>query len=220
MSQQKPDIFFFSLGGDSMQHLFHAVFERLVHKIEQGAAVRHAGNTRQALDLLYGDIKPKAIFVTDAHIATPRNRIVAEMLVEFAQNGGTVVLGGSLSSMIRPPDMDRLFEKTWGLPWRMASYHRTTVALNKNADGIPKGKLPSSYSLKAVSLKNVDKNSGWYWPTEHSVIDSAVFAPDPVPTNETPVVFAKVANGWLGYIGDVNAEQGSEDAVLAMLGLS
>ncbi|RMZ85141.1 hypothetical protein DV738_g37, partial [Chaetothyriales sp. CBS 135597] len=221
MSPQKPVIFFFSLGGDAMQGLFHDVFARLVDQVEQRATVKHAGNTRQALDLLYGDIKPKAILVTDANIATPRNRIVSEMLVEFAQNGGTVVHGGSFSSMIRPPDFNRLLEKTWNLPWKFGSYHRTIVALNKVADGIPPGvKLPSSYSQKAVFLTNVNKNAAWYLPTEDSVVDSAVFAPNPVPTNETPIVFAKVGKGWLGYIGDVNAEEGSDAVVLAMLGLS
>jgi len=39
-------------------------------------------------------------------------------------------------------------------------------------------------------------------------------------TSECPVAFAKVGDGWLGYIGDVNAEEESDNVVLGMLGLA
>ena len=80
--------------------------------------------------------------------------------------------------------------------------------------------LPEKYSQKAVFLKNVAKEAAVYLPSRDSRIESAVFSPEPVDCEQTPVVLAKVGEGWLGYVGDVNAESESDRVVLAMCGLS
>lgn len=41
----------------------------------------------------------------------------------------------------------------------------------------------------------------------------------PVNQHQTPVALTKVGDGWLGYIGDVNNEMGSQDAIHAMIEL-
>lgn len=189
-----------------------------MNKIAEQAVLTQARNTQQALDLLDGDNKPKAIFVTDAGVATSNNNSVTDKLMNFARDGGTVVLGGSFSSSIRPSDLRKYFRK-WNLPWKNGSYHRTTVHLNQSAGGVPGRGLPSSYSQKALFLSGVDRNAAWYLPNESSRTESHVFTPEPVPTSETPAAFAKVGNGWLGYIGDVNGEEDTDAVVLGMLGL-
>jgi hypothetical protein len=218
MSQHTPVIFAFSLGDPSQQAILQDVHGRLMDKIARKAVLKQAGNTQEALDLVNGDNRPKAIFVTDPGITTTKNDIVSDKLVDFARNGGIVVLGGLFSSSIRPSDLRRYFKK-WDLSWKDGSYHRTTVALNQTAGGVPRSELPSSYSQKALFLANVDSNAAWYLPTESSVVESRVFPPGPVATSETPVAFTKVGNGWLGYIGDVNAEEDTDAVVLGMLGL-
>lgn len=57
----------------------------------------------------------------------------------------------------------------------------------------------------------------WYKPNEASVIESAVFAPDTAHfPGQTAVALGKVGKGKLGYVGDVNTEQGSDAVILAM----
>ena len=84
---------------------------------------------------------------------------------------------------------------------------------------LPQYCLHSEYSQKAVFLKNVASDAAWYLPSERSRVESHVFAPTSVDGQQTPVAFAAVGEGWLGYVRDVNAEKGSDVAVLAMCGL-
>ncbi|KAH8589778.1 hypothetical protein B0O99DRAFT_636194 [Bisporella sp. PMI_857] len=214
-----PIIFVFSLDDPSQQDLLQAVHGHLMNTIAQKAVVHQAGNTQEALNLLNADMKPKAIFVTDPGITTTKNNTVSDKVVDFARNGGVVVLGGLFSSFIRRDVLGGYFNKKWDLAWEVGSYQRTTVALNQTAKGLPPGSLPSSYSQKAVFLANVNSNAAWYLPTEGSVIESRVFYPEPVATSETPAAYTEVGNGWLGYVGDVNAEEGTDAVVLGMLGL-
>ena len=46
------------------------------------------------------------------------------------------------------------------------------------------------------------------------------FAPEPSNPNETAVAFTQVGEGWLGYVGDVNNEKGSQAVVFSMLELA
>lgn len=98
---------------------------------------------------------------------------------------------------------------------------RTTLVLNKRAVGYTVAtKLLPQYSQKAVFLKNVTSEQAWYVTDEDSVVESAVFHPDSAnKTGESPVVLGRVGEGKLGYVGDVNAEKGSDAAILAMCGL-
>lgn len=80
--------------------------------------------------------------------------------------------------------------------------------------------LPHSYSQKAVFLTNVASDDSVYRPSSDSVTQSLVFPPEPSNPNEAAVAFTKVGEGWLGYIGDVNNEQGSQAVILSMLELA
>ncbi|RVX73702.1 hypothetical protein B0A52_02592 [Exophiala mesophila] len=219
MSQPQPLIFAFSLDHPSAHTIFQAVHGRLMDKIAEKSDLKHVKSSPEALNLIEGDAKPKAIFVADAGITVRENHIIADRVISYARNGGTVVLGGLFSSMIGPIDLQKFFSR-WNLPWKSGTYLRTTVALNHTAEGVPKSGLPSSYSQKAVFLAGVDSSAAWYLPTESSVVESLVFASEPITrTSETPIAFTKVGNGWLGFVGDVNGEEGTDAVVLGMLGL-
>ncbi|KIW13028.1 hypothetical protein PV08_08215 [Exophiala spinifera] len=190
-----------------------------MNKIAQKGVLTQVRNAQQALDMLNGNGKPQAILVADAGVASRVNNDVIDKLIEYVRGGGIVVLAGSFSSSIRPSDMCK-YSRKWNLPWKNGSYCRTTVHLNRSAEGVPRSGLPASYSQKALFLTNVDNNAAWYLPNEHSRTESHVFSPEPVPTSETPAAFAKVGNGWLGYIGDVNGEEETDAVLLGMLGLA
>ena len=84
---------------------------------------------------------------------------------------------------------------------------------------MPLSSLPNSYSQKALFLAHVATDDAVYRPSSESVIQSAVFSPGPSDPNQTAVAFAQIEEGWLGYLGDVNNEQGSQDVIHAMLEL-
>lgn len=219
MSQTQPSvIFILSLDDTWHPKIFQDVCGRLMNTIAERAVVKQAKNTQEALDLFNGDDRPQAVFVTDSSVTTPENAIVSDMLTDFARNGGIVVLGGLFSSSIRPNELRSYFQK-WDLPWRVGSYHRTTVALNQTAEGVPRRELPSSFSQKALFLADVARSAAWYLPNESSVVESGIFPSQAVPTSETPAALTKVGSGWLGYIGDVKTEKSTDLVVLAMLGL-
>lgn len=67
-------------------------------------------------------------------------------------------------------------------------------------------RLALRYSQKAVTLSGVPAGD---------VIYSGQSRGD----DDTAVAFGKVGKGYLGYVGDVNAEDESTDVVLAMCGL-
>jgi hypothetical protein len=112
--------------------------------------------------------------------------------VEYAHGGGTVVMSYCFSSNMYLDDMEEFWSKAWGLPWEPASYHRTYHTLNQSSTTL-KGQveaLLNMYSQKALSLKNVKHEHSWYLPTDDSVTQSAVFAPERVSRTETAVAFA------------------------------
>ncbi|KAJ7700825.1 hypothetical protein B0H17DRAFT_1195671 [Mycena rosella] len=95
------------------------------------------------------------------------------------------------SSFIAPPKFATFFRDAWGLPWKMEAYHRANFAPNRTHDTV-KGNpsmLPS-YSMKAAHLKKISAGGA-----------------------------ARTGAGRVGYVDDVNGEQGSTNAVLAMLGV-
>ena len=79
--------------------------------------------------------------------------------------------------------------------------------------------LEPRYSQKPVFLKGVNPNDALYLPSAESVIESRVFASSPVDKEQTPVAWAKFEDGWIGYVGDVNGEEGSNEVILKMCGL-
>jgi hypothetical protein len=217
-SLPRPVVLELCLGGNP--DLVDAVHGRLLTKIAERSDFKRAKSPVEALQLLEEHRTPQAIIVTDQGLLNQPNQTLSRRVVEYVRNGGRVVLGACFSSLVRPKDLDRYFGQVWDLPWRMSSYHRTTVSLNREARQLPGGSIPSSYSQKAVSLKGVEKYAAWYLPTATSTVESMVFSPQPISNLlETPVAFIDVGEGWLGYIGDVNGEEGTDSLLLGMAGL-
>lgn len=139
-------------------------------------------------------------------------------LLDYVRGGGIIILMGNFSSFTTPTDMDKLFREA-GLPWTSSVYQRTTVHRNDTEETSPHTPLPSSYSQKAVFLAGVPAKDAWYLPNASSKTESHVFASEPVADQtQTPVALANIGKGKLGYVGDVNGEDGSDAVVLAMWG--
>lgn len=151
----------------------------------------------------------QGVFVTDAGISRGANAQYLTKLVEFTKSGGSVVIGGSFSSFIKPSDVNTFFERSWGLSWKSGSYHRSTFSLNKSHNlAKENSSLAPSFSMKALHVEDIDPVIAIYTPTE-----------GPKNSSESPVVQTPMGKGKLGYIGDVNAEDASTNIVLAMFGI-
>ena len=89
----------------------------------------------------------------------------------------------------------------------------------KDRPQLPSTQLLPKYSQKAVFLKGVDERDAVYRPAKESVVESMVFAAQPVDKEQTGVACKRVGKGRVAYVGDVNAEEGSARVVLGMCGL-
>ncbi|KAH7131953.1 hypothetical protein B0J11DRAFT_520425 [Dendryphion nanum] len=213
-ASDKPHILLVSLAIDSPP--FDQIYQRILGKLNTVAALHHATKPESAIQGL-ADQPPQAVLVTDGGIS--KHRAVYAKLLDYVRGGGILVLMGNFSSFTRPKDLDRLFQEA-GLPWTYGEYQRTTVYRNDAEDISPHTPIPSSYSQKAVFLKGVPGKDAWYLPNESSRIESLVFSPEPIgDQDQTPVAFTNIGEGKLGYVGDVNGEEGSDVVVLAMCGL-
>ncbi|KZF23941.1 hypothetical protein L228DRAFT_244801 [Xylona heveae TC161] len=219
-STLRPTILLLSLEKESF---WEEQYSDLVKLIGTDANIVRLTKADGALDYLTNNT-PSAILVTDPAMVKrkPSFSVVSQKVVEYVRNGGTAVLATHFSSFVRPNDLGQWFQRSWGLPWIAGDYHRTTVQLNHDCSSprLEQAEMLKEYSQKAVFLKNVPKDAALYLPSSDSRTESFGFPASPVDTSQVPVVFAKVGNGRLGYVGDVNNEWGSVAVVLYMIGLN
>ncbi len=215
----RPTVLLLSL---DKQTFWDEMYSNLVDTVAAKATIERAAKPENAFTYLTNNT-PSAIIVTDPAIVKrkPALNTVREKVVDYVRGGGTAILATHFSSFVRPLDLGHWFRASWDLPWQSGDYHRTTVYLNPECRvrQLNQASLPEEYSQKAVFLKNVAKDAAVYLPSGNSRIESAVFPPNSVDCEQTPVVFAKIGEGWLGYVGDVNNESESQAVVLAMCGL-
>ncbi|KAK4194884.1 hypothetical protein QBC40DRAFT_237676 [Triangularia verruculosa] len=176
----------------------------LLSQFKSKATMETATTPKAALQMLNQEPPPSIIFVADGGLA--RQKKVWERVIDRLRGGATVIVAGLFSNFVNQGEFDRFFARV-GLPWRRGSYHRETVTLRQQAVGDAQlaRRLPSSYSQKALFVDHVASSDAWYTETPTS--------------REAAVAFTKVGLGKLGYVGDVNGEEGSRTVVLAMCGL-
>ncbi|KAI0552683.1 hypothetical protein F4679DRAFT_533500 [Xylaria curta] len=184
------------------ESMFNDLYASLISKITAKAKLDRATTQKAALDMLTQNPPPSTILVTDGGVASYMK--VWERVIDCLRGGSTVVLAAGFSSFVNEGQFNRCFGKI-GLPWKRGAYHRTDVSLLPGVvnDRLKKQLLPT-YSQKALYVQGVARSDVWYAGDER---------------DEVAVAFTKVGNGMLGYVGDVNGEDGSEAVVLAMLGL-
>ncbi|KIY45810.1 hypothetical protein FISHEDRAFT_48815 [Fistulina hepatica ATCC 64428] len=168
---------------------------------------------------------PAAVLLTEPTLVERKRRrspVHAALSDYVHKKGGRVVFACSFSSFVTPPDLDSYFKDIWALPWRFGSYQRTVHHLQPNHPIVSKTtfpKLPNNYSMKTVDLKGVKPEDCVYMPSADSRVQSMVFAPRLVEQGQPGAAMTLVGSGWVGWVGDVNAEEGSTEVLLAMMGL-
>lgn len=222
----KPAIMLLSL---KREPHFDTTYSNLLAHLGTNALIKATNSASAALDHLAAN-QPAAILITDAALVggAPRSAAFASVLAQLAgyvRRGGTAVFCCHFASYAPMDALDGFFGDAFGLPWRRGEYYRTTFALNAAAarhvgQAQQRRRLAAAYSQKAVHLRDVQSAQAVYLPTAESKLESLVFTAESIEDHEqTPVAWARVGEGWVGYVGDVNAEEESDGVILAMCGL-
>ncbi|KAI4227956.1 MAG: hypothetical protein L6R36_002036 [Xanthoria steineri] len=203
--------------------IFDDLYEPLCDAISQKYSTIHAKSAADVRPLL-SDPSLQAILVVDGGLTNGKKHIALQkQLSSYAHAGGTILFCCLFSNFSQVPDVNRMF-RSFGLPWEFGNYHRTTFYLSQHIRSILGHqraiKLEREYSVKAVHLKNTLVDSRVYVPLEQSRTESRGFPPTAVDQGQTPAAFSKHGSGWIGYIGDVNNEEGSRSLLMALLGKS
>lgn len=169
--------------------------------------------------------KPRVILSVDAGLLGRRKSYIDFQfeLVKYVRSGGTLILACLFSGNASPDLHDALLAR-FELPWKYGDYHRSTFFRNPAFRDVlgPQlyNSLEESYSMKTLHLKHVPIDERLYSPGVSSTTQSAVFPASAVDLHQCPAAFAKCGRGYIGYIGDVNNEVGSQKLLMAMLGKS
>ncbi|KAH7020754.1 uncharacterized protein B0I36DRAFT_25331 [Microdochium trichocladiopsis] len=186
------------------EQLFNDIHANLISSIGALTTLERVSDPQAALDELAR--APLSTVILAADGAITHHQAVREKVLDRLHAGATVILAGQFSNFVNDGQFDRLMSSL-GLPWKRGDYSRTNLRLWRSAVGNAalSDKLPPMYSAKAVYLKNVAPSGVWYT----SEYDSS----------QTAVALARVGQGRLGYLGDVNGETHSNQVVLGLCGL-
>jgi hypothetical protein len=143
-------------------------------------------------------------------------------MVSYVRDGGLVIVGLHFPNHTTMDVFDRFFNETFDLPWQHGDYHRSEFEFNPSCSlpiGVVSCRLPAPYSMKVLHVKNARPDEKIFVPVADAMTQSNVFPPEYVDHAQAAVVGAKVGNGYLVYIGDVNAEEGSDNIILSLCSL-
>ncbi|KAL9591476.1 MAG: hypothetical protein Q9179_007684 [Wetmoreana sp. 5 TL-2023] len=220
MSDSSAQVLYLRLGDDAQIGIFNDLYESLQSQIDTKYSTTEV-KSAAAVKPLLSSPSLKAILVVDGGLSGGRCTALQTQLARYIKAGGTLIFCCLFSSFVSPLNADRLWSN-FAMPWKFGDYHRSTFYLSQKATPAfgnqRAATLEREYSMKAVHLKDSTVDSKIYVPLEQSRVESMVFAPRPVDQSQSPAVWAKCGEGWLGFIGDVNNEQGSQKLLMVMLG--
>ncbi|KAL1878350.1 hypothetical protein Plec18167_004422 [Paecilomyces lecythidis] len=195
------------------------MYSHLIDKLSTHATIQRASTSDAAIRYLSAN-NPHTILATDPGLTNGSNSRVLDKVLTYVRSGGVLIFCCLFSSFVNRATFNKFMRSKLSFPWEFGEYHRVTVNLNERAalssaanHHITRERLPQAYSQKAVHLKNVDNALSLYLPDRESALDVAFYNRD-----QTPVAFQNLGQGSVGYIGDVNGEEGSDQVILAMCG--
>lgn len=195
---------------------FNDMYESFVRLLKTKAELRQANTPEEARASFNSHPKPAAILSADESLTVSTRISLVHDAISYVRSGGVLIFMALFPAFTRPPDVKNLFSR-FDLSWRSSSYHRSTFRLNSEMTHFEKSGLAESYSQKALHLADVACNDVVYLPTDDWDDGSNVSRPS--VRIETPVAFAKVGGGKVGYVGDVNDEAETTPVILRMCGL-
>ncbi|KAI0839527.1 hypothetical protein F5Y06DRAFT_303211 [Hypoxylon sp. FL0890] len=228
MSPQDPVIFQFSLGGNlCVQNAEQAAFKKTTEKLNMKALVLEARNKEEALRLMDDNPTPYAILITDGGITLRENQNLSRKVIDYARNGGKVVLSVFFASRTTFHNFD-LYMQDWGLPWKLATAIKINCMINIQAIGCPgsiwERGMPALHDSKTMLLLGVRPNNCWYLPVRCYVHHRNEWIFKDIRLGDgidgTPMAFTNVGKGFLGFTGNVEHSEATDAAIFSMLAIN
>lgn len=171
------------------QAFFDEMYEQVMVSLRSKATVVEATEITSAMHRLSkANEDYAAVIVTDPAVMVNNFIAAQKKIVNYVQNGGTVVMGFFFSNFARLDKLGLFFQKRWNLGWKAGAYTRSMFSLNPQvnrhftARQLPS--LPNEYSMKALHLRDTK-------------LEDRVYVGDSGET-DSPAVFSKYGSGYLG----------------------
>lgn len=202
--------------------MFNEIYKDFLRILNTKADVQQITTEQYARMAFTSLPKPKAILCADDSLTEPDRASLVQESSSYVRTGGILVFMGLFSSFAQWPAITSLFS-TLGLKWRSGAYTRCEFEVNPRMKHFNTGVLPSGFSQKALHVADVSDGDAVFlekpWEDQDSDGEYRVTKPSPTSDKQTPAAFAKVGEGRVGFVGDVNSQEETTVLLLAMCGL-
>jgi hypothetical protein len=207
--------------GDAVDDCYIPFYNKIFAK----ASIQRAKSPK-AVSRYLKEHTPQAIILVDHALAHSKEYAsAARRIMRYVHEGGTLICANTFVV-----DLKRYLNKKHptlplfrlaGVPWQYGDTYRTYVSVNKDAvhEKIQEV-MPKEIISEGILLDKVPNNQAWYLPTNESIADALMYDGKKPQMGWTPYAFARVGNGFFGYVGDMNVDGACDDLILAMAGLS
>lgn len=215
--------------------MFRDVWAALLQSLKATSAVTFSSDPVSARRLLLaGDISSVLVVAPRPFLSLSEPwRVLRGHVRNFAERqAGTVLFCGTFAAFVEWPSFDLYFANEWKLPWRAGSYTRSTLEVNPHFNSNGGNRMAAStfdpvaaglaggFRQKALLVRGIEKNARVYVPGSGSHLDSRAGREVAGDMNESPIVFQCYGKGHVGYLGDVNGDNATTKANLAMCGVT
>ncbi|TVY83561.1 hypothetical protein LSUE1_G003606 [Lachnellula suecica] len=214
ISPEKPEILLLCLASQSY---LDQQYDALFFHMGNGAHLKRAKTAGGAIKYLESN-SPKVIIATDEGLALPKNKPVFDKIVPFVQNGGLLIVGLHFPTFIYLDKFGSFFG-AFGLPWISSDYTRATFKFNAASKRPTELPMPAPYYMKALHVKNARPEEKIFVPVTEAETSSSVIPAAYLEKTQAAVVGAKVGEGYVAYVGDVNGSKESNTIILSLCGI-
>ena len=163
-----------------------------------------------------------SVMATDAAITRPKHKLLLDKLVEYVQNGGTVVVGGQFANDLLRVDF-KLFASAWGLPWQYGPCERTTFIQNPENDLVKRNpSLATSCRMESVFITHIVRKQAVFRPQQSRLETTPTWMLLRIEAEElyeAAAALARVGSGHFGFIGELHGDASATTTTLALLGV-
>ncbi|EGG02183.1 uncharacterized protein MELLADRAFT_91496 [Melampsora larici-populina 98AG31] len=183
----------------------HEIHQDFHNQIASLYTVQEAKTINESLAALDSTAKPKVVLLVDGELCDKEYASVIKKVSSYAKQGGTVIMCLNFASALKPSATKSIFQRDLGLTWKLGAIMRQNFSLNEMFNDVFNTPLQSDYTVKAQHISRASEHSQIYMVNDQVKLES-------------PVIFERYTEkGFIGYIGDVNNEPGSQAVLLAML---
>lgn len=193
---------------------FHGQYHKymaLRSRLEAKALVVQVLCNADAIDFMSSTFQlegVRAIILTDPRMTKyPAIAPVIVKLVAWVRAGGTLIMDSLFNALVEPNNFEKFIRNAWGFDWTYADYssHRCVPNPGHPAKYWEGPHTIRPYKMTAAYLNNVEMKDCVFVREDEEVNDHAA-----------AVIVAPVGAGQLGWIGDVNSEEGSIQTLLGI----